>query len=116
MDVQTPAPEVTAPSAEPQPAASPFASHPARFIVTFLFVAVLALTGMNMYQQHVIQKQRFELRWLLAHSVIRPETIAADLEKEKQQQSGKPEVAQSDPAASSSAPSAAAPAAPTAKP
>jgi len=114
-NLPSPEPELATPPVESQPPApSAFSSHPARFIVTFLLVTVLALTGMNMYQEHVIQKQRFELRWLLAHSVIRPETIAADLQREKQQQSGKPEVAQTDPAASSSTPSTAASA--TAKP
>jgi len=47
-----------------------------------LLVFVVGLTSINIYQDRVIQKQRFELQWLLAHSTIRPETIVADLAKE----------------------------------
>ncbi len=51
-------------------------------LLASLLVFVVGLTSINIYQDRVIQKQRFELRWLMAHSTIRPETIVADLARE----------------------------------
>jgi len=47
-----------------------------------LLVAVLGLTALDIFQDRVIEKQLYELRWLTAHSTIRPDTIVADLKKE----------------------------------
>ena len=38
-----------------------------RFALVFLLVAVVFLTGVTIYQNRVIAKQSFEIRWLLAH-------------------------------------------------
>ena len=38
-----------------------------RFLVLFLLVAVVLLTGINVYQNRVIAKQSFEIRWLMAN-------------------------------------------------
>ncbi len=38
-----------------------------RFLVLLLLVVVVFLTGVNVYQNRVITKQSFEIRWLLAH-------------------------------------------------
>ncbi len=54
------------------------------FLIVFLLLAVVAIAAIDIYQDRVIEKQRYELRWLLAHSTIRPETIAADLAKTAQ--------------------------------
>jgi hypothetical protein len=50
-------------------------------LIAALLVFGVGLTSIDIYQDHVIQKQRFELQWLVAHATIRPETIVADLEK-----------------------------------
>ena len=50
-------------------------------MLVLLLVFAVGLTSVNIYQDHVIQKQRFELQWLVAHATIRPETIVADLAK-----------------------------------
>jgi hypothetical protein len=50
-------------------------------LLVSLLVFGVTLTSINIYQDRLIQKQRFELQWLMAHSTIRPETIAADLAK-----------------------------------
>ncbi len=36
-----------------------------RFLVLLLLVVVVFLTGVTLYQNHVIAKQSSELRWLL---------------------------------------------------
>ncbi|HKM90278.1 MAG TPA: hypothetical protein VJX29_06665 [Candidatus Acidoferrales bacterium] len=51
-------------------------------LLALLLVFVVGLTSVNIYQDRVIQKQRFELQWLVTHATIRPETIVADLAKE----------------------------------
>jgi Tfp pilus assembly protein PilE len=82
------------------------------FLVAVLLVAVCALTALNIYQDHVIKSQRYELRWLMTHSVIRPETIAADLARNSQgkgPQTPPASVAQLPPAAKPAAPPAAKP-------
>jgi hypothetical protein len=38
-----------------------------RFLVLLLLVVVVFLTGVTLYQNHVIAKQSSELRWLLAN-------------------------------------------------
>ncbi len=38
-----------------------------RFLVLVLFVTVVALTGLNIYQGRVIQRQSDEIRWLMTH-------------------------------------------------
>lgn len=51
-------------------------------LIASLLVFGVGLTSIDLYQDHVIQKQRYELQWLVAHATIRPETIVADLKKE----------------------------------
>jgi len=46
-------------------------------VIAILLLAVLALTAQNIWQDHLIQRQRYELRWLLTHSTIRPDVPAA---------------------------------------
>lgn len=38
-----------------------------RFLVLLLLVVVVFLTGVTLYQNHVIAKQSFEIHWLLAN-------------------------------------------------
>jgi len=45
-------------------------------VIAILIVVVLALTAQNVWQDRVIQQQRYELRWLLTHSTIRPDVPA----------------------------------------
>jgi len=47
------------------------------FVIAILVVVVLALTAQNIWQDHLIQVQRYELRWLLTHSTIRPDAPAS---------------------------------------
>ena len=68
----------TQPFAEPDAAAAPVAQAPAAekpksniAMLVFLFLAFLALTAMNIYQDHVIRQQRFEVRWMLEHGTFR---------------------------------------------
>jgi len=42
-----------------------------RFLVPFLVLAIVVLTGINIYQNRVIAKQSFEIRWLLANCAPR---------------------------------------------
>jgi hypothetical protein len=51
------------------------------FLIVFLLLTVVGITAIDIYQDRVIEKQRYELKWLLAHSTIRPETILADVAK-----------------------------------
>ena len=53
-------------------------------MLTVLLVVVGVLTALDIYQNRIIQTQRFELGWLLTHSTIRPDTILADLQKKTQ--------------------------------
>jgi len=53
------------------------AKKPNYFLVVFLLLTVLGITAINIYQDRVIEKQRYELRWLLTHSTIRPDVDAA---------------------------------------
>jgi hypothetical protein len=57
---------------------------PSVFLAVVLGLAVLALTALDIYQDKVIRQQQFELRWLVTHSTIRPETILADIQNQKQ--------------------------------
>jgi len=40
-------------------------------LIAFLLAVVVGLTALNMYQDKVIAKQRFELQWLMTHAVIK---------------------------------------------
>ena len=75
-----------------------------------LFVFGVGLTSIDIYQDHVIQKQRFELQWLVAHATIRPEMIVADLKKAgklpAKSAAGQPQAATVAPASSSVPPAA----------
>ena len=42
-------------------------------LVAFLLAVVVGLTALNMYQDKVIEKQRYELQWLLTHATIKME-------------------------------------------
>jgi len=53
------------------------AKKPNYFLVVFLLLTVLGITAINIYQDRVIEKQRYELRWLLTHSTIRPDVDVA---------------------------------------
>lgn len=46
-----------------------------------LLVVVAGLTALDIYQAKVIEQQKYELRWLMTHSIIRPDAIAADAQK-----------------------------------
>jgi cytoskeletal protein RodZ len=81
------------------------------FVVAVLLVAVVALTALNVFQDHVINVQRYELRWLLTHSTIRPDTIRSDAAasaQNKNQQTPTTSVAQIPPATKPASPSASA--------
>jgi hypothetical protein len=54
------------------------------FLIVFLLLTVVGTTAIDIYQDRVIEKQRYELKWILAHSKIVPETIVADLAKAPQ--------------------------------
>ena len=43
------------------------------FLIVFLIAAVAGLTALDMYQDRVIEKQKYELRWLMTHAVIKTE-------------------------------------------
>jgi uncharacterized membrane protein len=60
---------------------------PNHFLIVFLLLTIVGITAIDIYQDRVIEKQRYELKWLLAHSQIIPETILADAAKAAQ---GKP--------------------------
>lgn len=53
-------------------------------MVAILLLVVTGLTALDIYQDRVIAKQQFELHWLLTHSVIRPDLVAADAAKNAQ--------------------------------
>ena len=40
-------------------------------LIAFLLAVIVGLTALNMYQDKVIEKQRYELQWLLTHSIIK---------------------------------------------
>jgi len=42
-------------------------------LVAILLVTVVALTALDIFQDRVIERQRVELRWLITHTVIRPD-------------------------------------------
>ena len=42
-------------------------------LIAFLLAVVVGLTALNLYQDKVIEKQRYELQWLLTHSTIKME-------------------------------------------
>jgi len=48
------------------------------FLVAILLVVVVGLTALDIYQDHVIKFQRDQLRWLMTHSIIRPDVVATD--------------------------------------
>ena len=43
------------------------------FLVAILLVTVVGLTALDIYQDHVIRRQQFELRWLMTHTVFKAE-------------------------------------------
>ncbi|HXZ18775.1 MAG TPA: hypothetical protein VEG63_02440 [Candidatus Acidoferrales bacterium] len=51
------------------------------FLVAILCVVVVGLTALDIYQDRVIERQRFELRWLLTHAIIRADAAPADAAK-----------------------------------
>ena len=53
------------------------------FLVAILFVALLGVTALDIYQDKVIAKQRYELNWLKTHSIISLDAIAADVRAEQ---------------------------------
>jgi len=79
-------------------------------LIALLLVFGVGLTSIDIYQDHVIQKQRFELQWLVAHATIRPETILADLKKDgklpAKSVAGQAQAATVAPASSSAPPAA----------
>ena len=54
------------------------AKKPNAFLVVFLLLTVVLLVAMDIYQDRLIQQQRYELHWLLTHSTIRPEAFPSD--------------------------------------
>lgn len=38
-----------------------------RMLVPFLLAVIVLLTGLCIWQNHIIQQQSFEIRWLLAN-------------------------------------------------
>lgn len=42
-------------------------------LIAFLLAVVVGLTALNLYQDKVIEKQRYELQWLMTHATIRME-------------------------------------------
>jgi hypothetical protein len=79
------------------------------FVVAALLAAVVALAALNVYQDHIINRQRYELRWLLTHSTIRPDAVRSDAAasaQNKNQQAPPTSVAQIPPATKPAAPSA----------
>ena len=46
-------------------------------MLAILMLVVVGMTALNIYQDHVIHRQQYELRWLLTHSVIRPDVPAS---------------------------------------
>jgi len=81
------------------------------FVVALLSVVVLALAALNVYQDHVINRQRYELRWLMTHSTIRPDAPTANVPasaQNKNQQAPPTSVAQLPPANKPASPSASA--------
>ncbi len=51
------------------------------FLVAILLVVVVGLTALDIYQDRVIQKQRYELRWLVTHATIHVDANSADAAK-----------------------------------
>jgi hypothetical protein len=45
-------------------------------LIAFLLAVVVGLTALNIYQDKVIDKQRYELQWLIAHATINVEMPA----------------------------------------
>ncbi|HUJ41948.1 MAG TPA: hypothetical protein VLW54_15505 [Candidatus Acidoferrales bacterium] len=87
------------------------------FLLALLMVVVLGLTALNIYQDQIIHRQQYELRWLLTHSTIRPDVPAPAAAKNvpgapaaSHAQTPAPSVAEVPPA------SKPVPSAPTAKP
>ena len=70
---------------------------PNAFLVVFLLLTIVALVAIDMYQDRVIQRQRYELRWLMTHSIIRPDAPASGINSQKP--APKPEGTQSSAAA-----------------
>jgi hypothetical protein len=52
------------------------AKKPNTFIVALLLVAVLGLSALNIYQDHVIASQRVELHWMMEHGTFRYDAAA----------------------------------------
>lgn len=42
-------------------------------LIAFLLAVVVGLTALNIYQDKVIEKQRYELQWLMTHATINVE-------------------------------------------
>jgi hypothetical protein len=42
-------------------------------LIAFLLAVVVGLTALNLFQDKVIEQQRYELHWLVTHSTIRME-------------------------------------------
>jgi hypothetical protein len=40
------------------------------FLVPFLVFAVVGLTALDIYQNRIIERQRYEMRWLVTHAKI----------------------------------------------
>ncbi len=53
-------------------------------VIAILVLVVMGLTALDVYQDRIIAKQRFEMTWLLTHATIRPDLIAADVAKNAQ--------------------------------
>lgn len=73
--------------------ASPNAKKPNAFLIVFLLLTVLGLVAIDIYQDRVIQKQRYEIRWLMTHGTFRPDPVVAS-DAKAQQPAAKPESAQ----------------------
>jgi len=57
-------------------------------LVAILVVTVAGLVALDIYQDRIIERQRNELRWLMTHSIIRPDAVAADAAKSAPSQQG----------------------------
>jgi len=108
------APELALASDAPGASPAAEAAHvPARkpgFLVVFLLVAFVGMTALDIYQDIVIRRQSYELKWMLRHGTfhIDPkealETIPPSaLPKMMQPPQGQPSVAPSAPGISSPA-------------
>lgn len=85
------------------------------FLVAILVGTVVVMTALDIYQDRVIAQQRFELRWLMTHSVIRPD-VPMDAVAKATIGSAAADAAKAAPASVAVVPPSAKPAAPTAKP